>query len=54
MPSLKTVDLSKSYGGRTVVRSEERALLESMIREEFCGRVAQIAGAVLLGGAARR
>jgi acetyl-CoA C-acetyltransferase len=34
-------------GGRTVVRSEERALLESMTREEFCGRVVQVAGAVL-------
>jgi hypothetical protein len=41
-------------GGRTVVRSEELALVESMIREEFCGRVVQVAGAVLLGGAARR
>jgi acetyl-CoA C-acetyltransferase len=34
-------------GRRTVVRSEERALLESMTREEFCGRVVQVAGAVL-------
>ena len=34
-------------GGRTVVRSEERALIELMTREEFCGRVVQVAGAVL-------
>jgi acetyl-CoA C-acetyltransferase len=34
-------------GRRTVVRSEDRALLESMMREEFCGRVVQVAGAVL-------
>jgi acetyl-CoA C-acetyltransferase len=34
-------------GRRTVVRSEERALLESMTREEFCGRVVEVAGAVL-------
>jgi acetyl-CoA C-acetyltransferase len=33
-------------GGRTVVRSEDQALLESMTREEFCGRVVQVAGAV--------
>jgi acetyl-CoA C-acetyltransferase len=32
-------------GQRTVVRSEDRALLESMTREEFCGRVVQVAGA---------
>jgi acetyl-CoA C-acetyltransferase len=32
-------------GGRTVVRSEDRALLESMTTEEFCGRVVQVAGA---------
>ena len=30
---------------RTVVRTEDKALLESMIREEFCGRVAQISRA---------
>jgi acetyl-CoA C-acetyltransferase len=29
-------------GARTVVRSEERALLEWMMREEFCGRVIQV------------
>jgi acetyl-CoA C-acetyltransferase len=34
-------------GGRTVVRSEDGALLESMTREEFCGRVVQVAGAAL-------
>ncbi len=34
-------------GRRTVVRSEERALLESMTQEEFCGRLVQVAGAVL-------
>jgi acetyl-CoA C-acetyltransferase len=34
-------------GGRTVVRSEDRALLDSMTREEFCGRVVQVAGAAL-------
>jgi hypothetical protein len=34
-------------GWRTVVRTEERALLESMTREEFCGRVVQVAAAVL-------
>ncbi len=32
-------------GRRTVVRSEDQALLESMTREEFCGRVVQVAGA---------
>jgi acetyl-CoA C-acetyltransferase len=36
-------------GGRTVVRSEDRALLASMMREEFCGRIVQVAGAALLG-----
>ena len=34
-------------GRRTVVRTEDRALLESMTREEFCGRVVQVAGAAL-------
>ena len=34
-------------GRRTVVRSEDRTLLESMTREEFCGRVVQVAGAAL-------
>ena len=34
-------------GRRTVVRSEDRPLLESMTREEFCGRVVQVAGAAL-------
>ena len=34
-------------GPRTVVRSEERGLLESMTREEFCGRVVRVAGAAL-------
>jgi len=34
-------------GWRTVVRSEDRALLESMTREEFCGRVVQVAAAAL-------
>jgi len=34
-------------GRRTVVRSEERALLESMTREEFCGRVVEVDGVVL-------
>jgi len=32
-------------GRRTVVRSEDQALLESMTREEFCGRVVQVTGA---------
>ena len=36
-------------GGRTVVRSEDPALLESMTREEFCGRVVDVAGPVLRG-----
>lgn len=30
---------------RTVVRTEDKALLESMIRDEFCGRVVQISRA---------
>ncbi len=34
-------------GRRTVVRSEDRALLESMTQEEFCGRVVQVAAAAL-------
>ncbi len=34
-------------GKRTVVRSEDPALLESMTREEFCGRVVQVAGPAL-------
>jgi acetyl-CoA C-acetyltransferase len=34
-------------GRRTVVRSEDRALLDSMIRDEFCGRVVPVAGAAL-------
>jgi len=34
-------------GWRTVVRSEDRALLESMTQEEFCGRVVQVAAAAL-------
>jgi acetyl-CoA C-acetyltransferase len=34
-------------GGRTVVRGEDRGLLESMMREEFCGRVVQVAGPAL-------
>jgi acetyl-CoA C-acetyltransferase len=34
-------------GRRTVVRSEHRALLESMTRDEYCGRVVQVAGAAL-------
>ena len=34
-------------GRRTVVRSDDRARLESMTREEFCGRVVQVAGAAL-------
>jgi len=34
-------------GRRTVVRSEDRALLESMTRNEFCGRVVQVACAAL-------
>lgn len=29
-------------GERTVVRTEDKALLESMIREEFCGRVIEV------------
>jgi hypothetical protein len=42
------IAISDTPGGRrTVVRSEERALLEPMTREEFCGRVVQVAGAVL-------
>ena len=32
-------------GRRTVVRSEDQALLEAMTREEFCGRVVRVAGA---------
>src|SRR5439155_11881398 len=32
-------------GRRTVVRSEDHALLESMTKEEFCGRVVQVTGA---------
>jgi acetyl-CoA C-acetyltransferase len=35
-------------GRRTVVRSEDQALLASMTREEFCGRVVQVAGPALL------
>ena len=34
-------------GRRTVVRSDDRARLESMTREEFSGRVVQVAGAAL-------
>jgi len=34
-------------GRRTVTRSEDRPLLESMTREEFCGRVVQVAAAAL-------
>jgi len=34
-------------GRRTVVRSEDPALLDSMTRQEFCGRVVQVAGATL-------
>ena len=34
-------------GRRTVVRSEDRGLLEAMTREEFCGRVVQVAGPAL-------
>jgi len=29
-------------GDRTVVRSEDKAFLESMTREEFCGRVIEV------------
>jgi len=36
-------------GARTVVRTEERVLIESMTREEFCGRVVQVAGAAFRG-----
>jgi hypothetical protein len=32
-------------GERTVVRSDDREILESMMREEFCGRVIQVTGA---------
>src|SRR5262249_11425254 len=35
-------------GARTVVRSEDPAVLDSMTREEFCGGVVQVAGAALL------
>ena len=31
-------------GERTVARSEDKALLDSMTREEFCGRVVQVLG----------
>jgi acetyl-CoA C-acetyltransferase len=34
-------------GARTVVRSEDTALLEAMTREEFCARVVDVAGAAL-------
>jgi acetyl-CoA C-acetyltransferase len=34
-------------GRRTVVRSEDRTLLESMTREEYCGRIVRVAGAAL-------
>lgn len=39
-------------GARTVVRSEERALLEAMMREEFCGRRVEVSrgGAFALAG----
>src|SRR6185295_11507330 len=30
-------------GERTVVRAEDKVLLESMTREEFCGRVVMVA-----------
>jgi hypothetical protein len=30
---------------RTVVRSEDPAVLEAMMREEYCGRVVRAAGA---------
>jgi hypothetical protein len=29
-------------GGRTVVRTEDKTFLESMTREEFCGRVIEV------------
>jgi acetyl-CoA C-acetyltransferase len=47
VPSHAIAICDTARGGRTVVRSEERALLESMTREEFCGRVVQVAGPVL-------
>ena len=34
-------------GARTVVRGEDRGLLDAMTREEFCGRLVQVAGAAL-------
>ena len=36
-------------GRRTVVRSEDRALLEEMMREEFVGRAVRVDGALLSG-----
>jgi acetyl-CoA C-acetyltransferase len=47
VPSHGIAICDTSAGRRTVVRSEDRALLESMTREEFCGRVVQVAAAAL-------
>jgi len=47
MPSHAIAICDTPAGRRTVVRSEDQALLEAMTREEFCGRVVQVAGAAL-------
>jgi len=47
MPSHAIAICDTPGGRRTVVRTEDQALLESMTREEFCGRVVQVAGAAL-------
>ena len=45
VPSHAIAICDTPQGRRTVVRSEDQALLESMTREEFCGRVVQVTGA---------
>src|SRR5207244_13331423 len=45
MPSHAIAICDTPAGRRTVVRSEDQALLEAMTREEFCGRVVRVAGA---------
>jgi len=47
MPSHAIAICDTPGGRRTVVRSEDRTLLEAMTREEFCGRVVQVDGAAL-------
>jgi len=47
VPSHAIAICDTPQGRRTVVRSQDQALLESMTREEFCGRVVQVTGAAL-------